>query len=173
MSETPLPAADPEGGLLTRWAERVAVAFAIAGGGLLTLLGLMQVSSVVLRSTVGKPVPGDFELMQMGIAVVVFFILPLSLLRRSHFSVTLFTDRLPRRARAALTLAGSVAMLAIACLLGWRMVLGGMEMRAIREHTMTLSVPVWWAFVPIVCALAALAFVALAVVVEDWRELRK
>jgi TRAP-type C4-dicarboxylate transport system permease small subunit len=150
-----------------RWIERAVRGLALFGGLLLASLAAMQVLSIVLRATVGKPIPGDFELIQIGSAVVVFCFLPMAHLHRHNFAVTLFTDRLPRRTRAVMELIGSVAMLAIAALLLWRMSIGAGGMHATREHTMVLNFELWWAFVPILIALAVLVAAAAMALAHD------
>jgi TRAP-type C4-dicarboxylate transport system permease small subunit len=150
--------------------ERVIRGFALLGGILLTALALMQVVSITLRAVIRRPIPGDVELIQLGAAVVVFCFLPMALYYRHNFAVTLFTDRLPRRARLLLRAVGSAAMLAIAVLLLWRTALGGIDIRAAGEHTMVLQFRIWWAFVPVVAALAVLVAAAVAALVRDTRE---
>lgn len=152
-----------------RWIERAVRALALLGGVLLAALAVMQVVSIAMRAAIGKPIPGDFELIQLGSAVVVFCFLPMAHLYRHNFSVTLFTDRLPRRARALMELIGSVAMLVIAALLLWRMSVGGRDMFVIGEHTMVLNFRIWWVFVPIVFALAVLVAAAALALVRDVR----
>jgi TRAP-type C4-dicarboxylate transport system permease small subunit len=152
-----------------RWIERAARALALLGGVLLAGLALMQVVSITLRAVIGKPIPGDFELIQVGSAVVVFCFLPMAHLHRHNFAVTLFTDRLGPRARALMELIGSLAMLVIAGLLLWRMAVGAESMHALREHTMVLNFQLWWAFVPILAALAVLVASAALVLARDLR----
>jgi hypothetical protein len=43
-----------------RWLERVCRWFAVVGGAVLVGITLMSVASIVGRSMLGKPVPGDF-----------------------------------------------------------------------------------------------------------------
>jgi TRAP-type C4-dicarboxylate transport system permease small subunit len=105
----------------------------------------------------------------VGSAVVVFCFLPMAHLHRHNFSVTLFTDRLSGRARSLMELIGSIAMLVIAALLLWRMTVGGLSMHGLREHTMVLNFQLWWAFVPIVLALAVLVASAARVLAQDLR----
>jgi TRAP-type C4-dicarboxylate transport system permease small subunit len=160
------PAASAAG----RSVERVIRGLALLGGVLLAGLALMQVVSIILRAVLGTPVPGDFELIQLGAAVVVFCYLPMAHYYRHNFSVTLFTDRSPRHVRLLLRAVGSAAMLVIAALLLWRSAVGGSELRDAGEHTMVLQLRIWWAFVPIVIALAVLVLAAVVVVVRDIRE---
>ena len=61
------------------WVFRLSQWAALFGGVLLCLMILMVVASITGRALVPMglaPVPGDFELIEVGAAVVVFFFLP-------------------------------------------------------------------------------------------------
>lgn len=167
VEEEVRPASSAAGRLI----ERAIRITALAGGLLLAALAAMQVTSIVLRAVTSKPIPGDFELIQIGSAVVVFCFLPMALYYRHNFAVTLFSDRLPGRARRGLRALGSILILAIAALILWRTAIGGSDLRAVGEHTMVLQFRLWWAFIPIVAALAVLVVGAAAAVLRDVREI--
>ncbi len=154
-----------------RLIERAIRLTALAGGLLLAALAGMQVTSIVLRAVISKPIPGDFELIQIGSAVVVFCFLPMALYYRHNFAVTLFSDRLPVRARRGLRALGSILLLVIAALILWRTAIGGSDLRAVGEHTMVLQFRLWWAFIPIVVALVVLVVAAIAAALRDVREI--
>jgi TRAP-type C4-dicarboxylate transport system permease small subunit len=166
VEEEVRPASSAAGRLI----ERAIRVTALAGGLLLAALAAMQVTSIVLRAVTSKPIPGDFELIQIGSAVVVFCFLPMALYYRHNFAVTLFTDRLPIRARRGLRAFGSIILLIIAALILWRTAIGGGDLRAVGEHTMVLQFRLWWAFVPIVAALVVLVIAAAAAALRDVRE---
>lgn len=156
-----------------RWVEGVVRLLALFGGVLLALLAIMQVVSVAARAVLGKPISGDFELIQIGAAVVVFAFLPMAHLHRHNFAVTLFTERLSRRVRSAMTLIGSAAMLVIAAVIAWRMCIGGGDLARSGEHTMVLQFKLWWAFVPILFSLAVLVAAAVVAFASDLAEARR
>ena len=61
------------------WIYRVSRWTALAGGLLLVALMLMVVISVIGRALIGiglGPVPGDFELVEIGVGIAVFFFMP-------------------------------------------------------------------------------------------------
>jgi len=146
---------------------------ALIGGVVLAALGVMQVVSIILRALIGKPVPGDFELIQLGTAVVVFCFLPITILHRHNFIVSLITDHLPRRAKAVLAAIASAVFLVIASVLLWRMSLGSLEIRALGEHTLVIGVPIWWALVPIMVAVAILVIASASALRRDLDGLRR
>jgi TRAP-type C4-dicarboxylate transport system permease small subunit len=139
-------------------------AFAVAGGLILTVLTVMSVLSIAARTLLGKPLPGDFELVELGCGVAVFAFLPYCHLKGGNVIVDFFTLKASAGLKRLLDLAGHLVYLAIAVLLLWRMVLGGLERVESHESTMILGVPLWIGFVPIALSLllliAALAYTA-------------
>ncbi len=130
---------------------------AIAGGAVLLAIALLTVTSVVLREVTGRPISGDFELVEIGCAVAIFAFLPYCQMIGGNVLIEFVTARAPVRAQAALDALARLAYTLIAVLLAWRLALGGADLKAYRETTMVLAVPVWWAFVPIVPATVLLA----------------
>jgi TRAP-type C4-dicarboxylate transport system permease small subunit len=143
---------------------------AIAGGAVLLAITLLTVASVVLREVTGRPIPGDFELVEIGCAVAVFAFLPYCQMIGGNVLVEFVTARAPVRVQAALDALAQLAYTLIAALLAWRLALGGADLKAYGETTMVLGVPVWWAFVPIVPTTVLLA---LACAHTAWKSLGK
>lgn len=144
-----------------------AVAGAVLGGLVLSLLAGLTVVSIVGRNVFGVAVPGDFELVEMGCAVAVFAFLPYGQMVRGNAVVDIFTAGAGPRTRAVLDGAGSLLYAAIAGLLTWRLALGGLELARYGETTMVLRVPLWWGFAP---AVASLGFLTLVCVYTAWRD---
>jgi TRAP-type C4-dicarboxylate transport system permease small subunit len=115
--------------------------------------------SVLGRAAFSAPIPGDFELIEVGMAVAIFAFLPYCQIVRGNVVVDLFTTRASLRTRALLDGIGNLIYTAIAALLTWRVALGGLEVRSYSETTMVLRVPVWWGYVPAVVCLALLTLV--------------
>ncbi|MGF1639501.1 MAG: TRAP transporter small permease, partial [Rhodospirillales bacterium] len=134
--------------------------FAVFGGLVLLAVMVLTVASVAGRGLLSRPLAGDFELVEIGVAVAIFAFLPYAQLVRGHIVVDLFTRGASLRTRAALELAGNLALTGIAGVLTWRLVLGGLDLARFREVTMVLAVPVWWGFVPAGLALALLTAVS-------------
>ncbi|MGH7311303.1 MAG: TRAP transporter small permease, partial [Candidatus Rokuibacteriota bacterium] len=81
---------------MTRALDVLARAFALAGGAVLVLITGMAVASIVGRAVLGTPVPGDFELVQVGCGAAIAAFLPYCQLRRGNIIVDFFTVRAPR-----------------------------------------------------------------------------
>jgi TRAP-type C4-dicarboxylate transport system permease small subunit len=146
-------------GRVGRALYRAATAAALLGGGVLFALTLLTVISVVGRAVFSAPIPGDFELVELGMAVAIFAFLPYCQIVRGNVVVDLVTSKACPRTKALLDAVGNLLFTAIAALLTWRVALGGIEIRSYNETTMVLQVPVWWGYVPAVLFLAFLTVV--------------
>lgn len=156
---------------MARLVAAAARLWALLGG--LVLLGILGVTaaSVTLDILYNAPIPGDFELVQLGCAVAVFAFLPWSQIRRGHVAIDIFTQRAGLRFRQTTQAAGSLLMLLFALLLLWRMTLGLMSYYdpVFPETTPILGVPVWLAFPPILASCALWALASLVTLLDDIR----
>jgi TRAP-type C4-dicarboxylate transport system permease small subunit len=143
-----------------------AAGIALIGGAILVALTLLTVISVVGRAAFSAPIPGDFELVEIGMAVAIFSFLPYCQVVHGNVIVDLFTANASPRTRGLLDAVGNLIYTAIAALLTWRVALGGLEVRSYGETTMVLRVPVWWGYLP---AVAFLAFLTLVCAYTVWR----
>jgi TRAP-type C4-dicarboxylate transport system permease small subunit len=151
---------------------RAATGVAVLGGLVLFALTLLSVISIVGRVAFSAPIPGDFELVELGMAVAIFSFLPYCQIVGGNVIVDLFTSRASPRTRALLDGLGNILYTAIAALLTWRVALGGVEIRSYHETTMVLQVPVWWGYVPAVIFLALLTVVCAYTVWRSAEEYR-
>ena len=138
----------------------LAAGLAVAGGLVLMALIVMTCLSIVGRVIFSAPVPGDFELVEVGCAVAVFAFLPYCQITGGNVVVDFFTARAKPRTRAALELVGNLALTAIAGLIAWRAAFGLLDLKRYQETTMVLGLPLWWGFVPVVFSAALLTLVA-------------
>jgi TRAP-type C4-dicarboxylate transport system permease small subunit len=135
--------------------------WAVLGGVLLLAIMLMTVASVAMRATLGIPILGDFELVELGTAIAVFAFLPYCHQAGGNVVVDAFTNRAPGRIKSGLAALGSLVLLAIALILVWRMAEGGHDFYRYHEVTTNLGIPRWWAFPSILISLTLLALVSL------------
>lgn len=138
------------------WVVGACRLFAALGGLTLLAMMLVTVASVALRGTVGRPIPGDFELIEIGSAIAIFCFLPWCQVTRGNVLVDFFTQRSGLRTNHLLEALGDLLYCLIAALLMWRLIHGGIEMRAYGEQSMVLRVPIWWSFLVIIPAMALL-----------------
>ncbi len=159
----------PEGAI-GRVLHRACRIFGYAGGGVLVALILLTVTSIVLREVTGRPIPGDFELVEIGCAIAMFAFLPYCQLVGGNVMVEFVTARAPAKLRGWLDALSNLTYTAIAALLAWRLALGGHDIFSYSETTMVLGVPVWWAFIPIVPAAVLLT---MTCAYTSWRALSR
>ena len=141
--------------------RRIALWFALAGGAAAAALALMTVASVLMRAMLSRPIPGDVELMQMGIALCISLFLPWCQLHRANIIVDFFTDRLPQRGRRALDGLGSLLLALMCLLLAARTAAGALAVHGAGETTMIIGLPMWWAYAMLAPGLALTALIAL------------
>ncbi len=139
---------------LCRW-------FATIGGTALLAMMLMTVTSVALRSLLGWPIPGDFELVEVLSAITVFCFLPWCQIVGGNVLVDFFTMKAGPRVNHALEALGDLVYLAIGALLTWRLWYGAVDFHAYGEQTMVLRIPIWWSFVIAMPAMALLIVTTL------------
>jgi TRAP-type C4-dicarboxylate transport system permease small subunit len=146
---------------LRRTIELTAKAFAFAGGAVLVAMLFMSVASIAGRAALGRPIQGDFELVQLGCAVSVAAFLPWCQLARANIFVDFFTKWLPSRAQAVLDALGALLLAMVMALVAWRAGLGAQAVWASGETAMISRYPQWIGYAAIVPSLALTSIVAL------------
>ena len=164
--------------------ERLARAMALLGGLVLTLLVVLTCLSVAgrgantfahwdwleaaapglaawLAGTGIGPIPGDFELVESGIAFAIFAFLPLCQLHSGHATVDVFTSQMSARVNDWLKAVWEVLLTALILLITWRLFVGLTDKIGNGETTFILQFPVWWAYAASFVAACAASIVAL------------
>ncbi|WP_284620252.1 TRAP transporter small permease [Aquabacterium humicola] len=135
--------------------------FALAGGAVASGLALMTVASIAGRALWSQPIPGDVELMQMGIALCISLCLPWCQLHGSNIIVDFFTQSLPQRATRALDGIGTLLLALMCSLLSLRTAAGAIAVNAADEQTMIIGLPMWWAYAMLAPGLALTAVIGV------------
>ncbi|MDP2803156.1 MAG: TRAP transporter small permease [Phreatobacter sp.] len=135
--------------------DRVARGLAIFGGLFMLAAAFMVTTSVLLRWLFRSGVQGDFEMVQIATAVAVFAFLPLCQLNRGNVFVDTFTLRTPARLNRFLDRLWDGLYAGFALLIGWRLIVGGLDAIASRTSSMVLAIPIGWA----ILATGLMAFV--------------
>lgn len=161
MTDIPAPDISPP----DHGAARIARVLALAGGLLVVGLALLVTTSVVLRWLGGQGVNGDFEMVQMGLALAVFAFLPLCQAHRGNVMVDTFTSRLPARVQVAVDALWDLVYAAFAGFIAWRLSIGAIEAFTSHTTSMVLGLPIHYAiagcagmaaFLALICILTAL-----------------
>ena len=167
MAEGPTQAPAGPSGL----AGRVIEAWALLGGFVLLGVALMTTWSAFTGWVFGKPLPGDFELTEVLVAIAVFSMLPYCQQTDANVTADIFTAGAGPRAVAGFRLFSALLALGVALVLLWRTWAGMLDYRQFIETTAILKIPIWWAYVPAIASLALLCLACLIVLRDCWRAL--
>lgn len=146
----------PHGVTVPGWLNLLCRLFAGIGGITLLAMMMLTVLSVLQRTVLGKPIPGDFELVEMGSAIAIFCFLPWCQVSSGNVLVDFFTQKTSAATNHLLEAVGDLLYLLIAALLLWRLWYGGFEMYEYGEQSMVLRLPIWISFIVILPAMALL-----------------
>ena len=146
---------------MRRFLERVARWFAVAGGLCACAVAVMTVTSIAGRSLLSKPIGGDVELTQLGIALAISLCLPWCQVQRGHIIVDFFTQRAGSGTLRRLDAAGAVLMALMVLLLAWRTAAGAIAVESAGETSMILGLPMWWIYAALAPGLALAGVIAL------------
>jgi len=152
-------------------ARRVIEYWALAGGVVLLGVALMTTWSAASGWVLGKPLPGDFELTEVCVAIAVFAFLPYCQLTDANVTADIFTARAGPRTVAALGTLAALIALGFGLLLAWRTYEGLLDYRKYVEITAILKIPIWWAYVPALASLVLLVLACLIALAQNWRAL--
>jgi TRAP-type C4-dicarboxylate transport system permease small subunit len=145
---------------------RVIEQVALAGGLIMLAAAILVCVSVGLRWATSNSVPGDFEMVQIAVALAAFAFLPYGQMRHSNIVVDSFTSWLPPRALAWLEAFWDLFYAFVAAFLAWRLGVGAAETIANKTTTMISGLPIGWAIAAasVLAGLLAVTAVATALV---------
>ena len=149
-------------GPLGRALNRLSVVFAYAGGVVVAGVGMMSAISIIGRSAIGRPITGDFELVEFGTAIAGSLFLAYCQTSYGHIVVDVFTLKVSDRTRDWLDRFGSLLMAVMFFAVGWRAVVGTFDMFRNHETTMLMGVPIWIGYAGTVPGVFLAALTALA-----------
>ena len=92
------------------------------------------------------PIPGETEMVEAGMAFIIFAFLPLVTLHKGHAEVTILSNFFGKAINRLIDLVSDLLMLAVAVFLGYRHLLGTLDKFANGETTWILMFPVWWGY---------------------------
>ena len=85
-----------------RFLLKIVTYLAICGGIVLVVIVLINFVSIAGRTMFGKPLTGDFELVEMGCAIAMFSFLPLCQFKNGNVIVDFFTINLSNKIKNSL-----------------------------------------------------------------------
>jgi TRAP-type C4-dicarboxylate transport system permease small subunit len=147
------PAAHTAAGRALAWATSV---LTWSGSVALLAIAAITVLSVLGRYLLNRPIEGDYELVEIGMAVAIFLYFPYTHLTGSNIVAEFFTHGLSERARTMLEAVHDAIFCLVAALFTWRLALGCIRKFADNDTTMLLAIPKGWALLLAVVAMAVL-----------------
>ncbi|MGZ3411627.1 MAG: TRAP transporter small permease [Xanthobacteraceae bacterium] len=151
------PSSNLDGGL-----NLLSRALAYMGGTVVAMIGLMSATSIIGRTILGRPILGDFELVEMGTAIAGSLFIPYCQLTYGHIAVDFFTQKASKRICAALDRFGALLMAVMYFAVGWRTSVGAIDIWRSGETTMLMGVPIWIGYAGMLPGIFAAGIVALA-----------
>lgn len=142
--------------------SRLSVGLAYAGGLVVAAIGLMSAASIAGRTVLGRPILGDFELVEMGSAIAGSLFLPYCQVARGHVIVDFFTLRAGPRVVRALDRLGAVMMAATLLLVSWRTLVGCLDIARTGETSMLMGIPIWIGYAAMIPGVATAGLLSLA-----------
>lgn len=151
--------------VLCRW-------LAVFGGLVLMAVMLMTVASVVKRGVFGAPIPGDYEMVELGSAVLIACFLPWCQITGGNVLVDFFTMKAGPRFNHLLEAMGDLIYLLIGVLILWRMWHGVAELHGYAEQSMVLRLPIWISAALMLPAFAVLVVTTFFTMIGHLKEAR-
>lgn len=121
-----------------------------------------DIAAALLASGVGS-ISGAFEVVEAGMAFVIFAFLPICQLHGAHASVDIFTSRLPERGRDVLRAVTEGVFALVIVVIAWQLFQGLLSKRATGQTSFILQFPVWWPYALSLIGAVASACVAVFV----------
>ena len=160
---------------------------AIAGGSMLVMLILITCLSILGRSlstvlhsdfmtssmpelarllidTGLGPINGDYELLQAGMAFLIFAFLPICQVSSSHAAVDVFTAMMPPSFGRFMVWLCELVFAFVLIIIAWQLTNGLMDKYRSGETTYLLEFPIWWSYALSLIAACVAAIVALVMV---------
>lgn len=109
-----------------------------------------------------RPITGDFELVEAGVAFAIMAFIPWCQINRGHAKVEVLTGFLPAAQNRWLALLWEAIFCATYLLIAWRLIIGTSDKIRYGETSFMLQFPVWWGYA------AASVAACLACVVALW-----
>ncbi len=146
--------------MIARLLARLAQVFALFGSAVALGVAALTVTSISLRALTTRPIQGDVELAQFGIALAISLAVPWCQLRGANIIVDFFTQRLRAANVRRLDGLGALLIAAMFALLAWRTGVGAFAVHAAGETSMIRSLPMWWVYASLAPGLALAAWIA-------------
>jgi TRAP-type C4-dicarboxylate transport system permease small subunit len=134
----------------------------VVAGIALAFLMFLTIGDIILRAF-KRPIVGTYELVAFSGAVVIGFALPLTSWLRQHIYVDFVLLRFPKKVQNGFYITTRCAVIVLAILIGWNLIVYASDLRRSGEVSATLQMP----FYPIAYGVAVSFFFLCLVMVCD------
>jgi TRAP-type C4-dicarboxylate transport system permease small subunit len=149
---------------------RIARSLAILGGLFSVASALLVTTSVTLRWLGFGSINGDFELVQIGVALSVFCFLPLTQARRGNIMVDTFTAWLPLQVQRAMDAFWDFVYAGFMALMAWCLMNGARDALASGLTSAMLGLKLWPVFAAAVLLILLLVVTAVDTALQLLRD---
>ena len=143
------------------WLKKISLVFAVVGGLVAFGTAAMVCVSIAMRSMLSRPIAGDVELTQFGIALCISLCLPWAQLHGANIIVDFFTSGASARNQRRMDAIGSLLYTLVLALVCWRVAVGGIDIHAAHESSMLMNLPLWIPYALMVPGLALCVVIGL------------
>lgn len=145
--------------------DRLCLALAWLSGLIAFFVMTVTFTGVVMRYGLRNPLMGGFEMIEIGMGLIVFTAVPLMVRRRGNITVTILVERLPPQLVWAAGFVSDFVGAALMAFVSWRVWLQGQRLLTYNEVTMELRVPkgLIAQSMAVLLAVAAIAFLLCAI----------
>ena len=128
--------------------ENTSIFFALIGGMLLLFILFITLLNIIGRKF-GFPISGDFEIVELSMATIIFLFLPYCQMKKANISIKTFTKKFNTKVNIFLDFSGTVMLGALGLLFAWRILFGGIDYYNFNDQTMVLQIPKFIVFIPV------------------------
>lgn len=107
------------------------------------MMALITVISILGRTLLDRPIPGDIELAQLMTAFAISSFLPWCQVQKAHVFIDFFTTRLSPLVQQGLERLGLLLLASLFGVLAWRTTEAAGSALQTSETTMLLGIPIW------------------------------
>lgn len=132
----------------------------------LVVITILTFTAVVMRYVFSLAFPGSFDVARLLLGVAIFWGIAVAAYRKSHISVDLVWQALPRPLQRVVDVLADAVFAGFASLMAWTMLQQVLRVRSTGQTTFELSIPLWpfyataWAGLVLCCVLMWLRVVA-------------
>jgi len=128
----------------------------------LAFMVLLTVSDVILRS-LRSPILGTYEIVGLLGAIIISFSIPITSLNKGHIVVDFLILKLSSAKRMVFNIATRVIAIALFIVIGWNIILLGMDLKKAAEVTPTRHIP----YYPVLFGIGFCCFFQCLVLITD------